>query len=113
MAKKKIVLDDAKFKAEYANLDFDKVEDFDVWLAEKTFVKIRLVSLGQDLTLLHIDRGGEVLHANMQANIWNGNIVATKRLKIGEALWWSDWREMSDVKSNFIVKSIELQEGQK
>lgn len=68
-------------EAKFKKLTFNSEKEFNEWLDKTTFVKVFLNQKGQDLTKLWLADSGEVLHANMQAKIWNGKFVNMKTLK--------------------------------
>ena len=70
-----------KFKVEHKNKKFKKHEVFEKWLNNFTAAEVYFKDNGQDLLHIYIDSGGEILHCNLQAAIWNGTVVDLKTLK--------------------------------
>ena len=59
-------------KAQYKNLKFDTPEDFDHWLQATYHCTVEFQDMGQDLLKIWLAESGEIIHANLQASIWNG-----------------------------------------
>ena len=59
-------------KPQYKNLNFDTPEDFDQWLQATYHCTVEFQDMGQDLLKIWLAESGEILHANLQASIWNG-----------------------------------------
>ena len=67
-------------KAQYQNLQFDDREAFNGWLDETTHCTVEFQDMGQDLIKIWVAQSGEILHANLQASIWNGRFVNMESL---------------------------------
>lgn len=97
-----------KFNAQYKELRFETKEKFQEWLKTKSFAVIKFKDYGQDLLSIHIDEEGEILYTNIPSMgvVYNGKIVATDRLEVGDFLWLSDSQKMADIQTDFIIESI-------
>jgi len=73
-----------KCEAEYKELKFRDEQSFKDWLKRKAEYIIKFKDNGQDCLEWFLDIGGEVLHANLQASIWNGHCVNLSKLKVGK-----------------------------
>ena len=69
-----------EMKPQFKDLQFKSMLEFNKWL-NKTHTKIiNLKDKGQDLQRLWISESGEILHANMQAFVYNGRFVNIEKL---------------------------------
>lgn len=91
----------------YRDLRFNKVDTFNRWLDEKATKIIWFEDEGQDLNAIWIDDEGEILHCNLQTEIWCGRFVNVNELKEGEPVKMhfehTGWRTMMKL----IVEKIE------
>lgn len=69
--------------AEYKDLKFKTIEEFEGWLAEKTKYIVTFENGGQDFSKWWIDGGGEILHSDLQGRVWDSCIVDTTTIKKG------------------------------
>lgn len=103
----KIKANNQKFKAEFKDKSFKDKVDFEKWLKAKTAYIIHFEDKGQDCLNWHIDKGGEVLHANLQASVWNGQIVDLEELKPKKNIGVMDSDNQRTKFLKFIVKKID------
>ena len=62
-------------KPQYKNLTFETPEGFDQWLQATCYCTVEFQDMGQDLLKIWLAESGEILHANLQAGIWNGRFA--------------------------------------
>ena len=82
-------------KPQYKHLTFKSQKAFDEWLEATTTRSITFVDFFQDLLKIWIAENGEILHANLQASVWNGCFVHLKTLQECKPieLWETDqWK---------------------
>ena len=103
---KKIKDSKQKYKSEFHSLRFKNSEDFDEWLKKTTDHTITFRDRGQDCLTWYIDAGGEVLHASLQAWIWNGRIVDLSKLRVGNNIETINFKKRTNIVLDFIIKSI-------
>ena len=100
-------------KPQFRDLKFATDEDFNVWL-EKTHAKrITFVDWGRDLTDFWVVPSGEIIHSNLQTDIWCGKFVNLETVKVGEPIeMWMDWNSGTDTENDWkrmkglIVESV-------
>lgn len=93
-------------KSEYKDLKFKSKQAFEEWLSETTYKTIHFTNKGQDLLKIWIAKNGEILHANMQALIWNGRFVNIETLAVNTnlCLWSNEMKKWNEM--NFEIASI-------
>jgi len=97
-----------KYFPEFKEIKFESEEDFRKWLKEKTDMKICFKDNGQDCLFWYIDKGGEVLHSELQPFVWNGMIVDLGKLKIGKEIGVIDSKNKQTIFYDFEVEAIEI-----
>jgi len=65
----------------YKDVSFESEKEFQAWLKKTTVCEIEFEDHGQDLMKIWIAENGEILHANLQASIWNGRFVDVENLE--------------------------------
>ena len=70
----------------YKELTFGNYRELKDFLIDTAAYRIVLEDRGQDLQSMHIDRDGEILHCDFNANIYNGRFVNIDKLTIGKAI---------------------------
>jgi len=96
-----------KYKADYTDTKFKVKGEFEDWLQKTTRYKIHFKDKGQDCLLWWVDKGGEVLHANLQSTVWNGKLVDLFNLVVGEGIGIMDVERRGTLFTDFIVEKIE------
>jgi hypothetical protein len=96
-----------KYHPEHRETRFADKGAFAAWLKKTSTYKITFKDEGQDCREWYIDNGGEVLHANLQARVWNGMIVDLSRLQRGKEIGVMDSDKMQTRFYDFLVESIE------
>jgi len=99
-------MSDQKYYPDYKEKKFASEEEFDKWLKENAVKKICFIADGQDCLFWWIDEGGEVLHSEMQASIWNGAIVNLSELQVDNQIGVMDSDNQQTTFYNFIVEDI-------
>ena len=79
-------------KSKYKYLTFNTLTQFEKWLKDNTAFQITFMDAGQDLRRIWIGSDGEILHASLQAGIWNGRRVDPKKITEGSPIniWVKD-----------------------
>lgn len=72
--------------SKYRDIKFKNDNDFNAWLNKTAKQIIWFKDEGQDLIAIWIDEHGEILHANLQTQFWNGKFVNLNTLKTGEII---------------------------
>jgi len=85
---------------------FKTESGFKRWINKKGKYIISFKDNGQDCLEWVIDERGEVIHANLQAGVWNGLMVDLEKLKIGKKIGVMVPKKMATRFYDFIVKSI-------
>lgn len=94
------------YKVLYKNKKFKTNKGLEQWLNKIGKYIISFVDKGQDCLEWVIDVRGEVIHANLQAGVWNGRIVDLARLKVGKEVGVFDFARQSTKFYTFKVRSI-------
>lgn len=102
----KINLKKQKYWSKVKNKSFKTRKGFNDWLKRLTAYKIDFKDFGQDCLTWYLDEGGEVLHANLQASVWNGKIVDLSLLKEDRNIELLDSKEQTNIILDFIIKKI-------
>ena len=97
-----------KYKAEYKENKFKNEKAFKDWLKKKAVYKVDFVDNGQDCLTWWLDKGGEVLHSNLQASVWNGGLVDLWTLKVGQNIEVILVEERSNRVYNFVIEQITI-----
>lgn len=95
-----------KYKAEFKSKKFKTKKSFQKWLDKIAEYKIEFKDNGQDCLSWWIDAGGEVLHSNLQAFVWNGKIVSLFDLIVGERIGTLVVEKMATQFYDFVVEKI-------
>jgi hypothetical protein len=75
-----------KYESEFRDVKFpgkNPEQEFDKWLEENAKFKIYFEDKGQDFLRWWLDKGGEVLHSDLQSFVWGGKIVDLRSLAVG------------------------------
>jgi len=98
-----------KYSPEYKDKKFKSKLAFEKWLKKLTTYKISFIDEGQGCLEWFIDKGGEVLHSDLQSSIWNGMIVDLYNLKVGKEIGVIDVENQQTKFYDFKVKQIETE----
>ena len=104
----KIDISKQGFKQRLKNKKFKTEQGFEKWLNKNVKYIISFVDNRQDCLKWFVDERGEVLHANLQAKIWNGSIIDLSVLKVGKEIGVFDKHGKNSKFYDFIVKDIEI-----
>lgn len=93
-------------ESKYKDLKFESEQAFEGWLSEMSYKTVYFRDKGQDLLKIWIAESGEILHANLQASIWNGRFVNMETLaKNTNLCLWNNEKKEWDV-MNFEIALI-------
>lgn len=96
-----------KYEPQYRTVRFKTEKEFWRWLSATSKYCIHFEDRLQDCLKWWIDEGGEVLHADMQSAVWNGQIVDLSRLKVGKNVGVMDTPNQQTKFYDFVVSKVE------
>jgi len=102
-----------KLKPEYRDLTFKSEQEFKDWLKEKTEMIIHFKDNGQDCLMWYIDKGGEVLHSELQSFVWNGGIVDLNTVKVGKQIGLINTEKMQTDIYDFVIEELKRKKVRK
>lgn len=91
---------------EFKSLKFNSEKEFIEWLTKTTYKKIHFKDNGQDLLIIWIADTGEILHANLQASIWDGKFVNLENMDKNTNIQFWDNLKQQWLTMDFIVDVI-------
>lgn len=97
-----------KYKAEFKDLKFKKETDFEKWLEKTTKYVLDFKDNGQDCLKWYLDKGGEVLHSNLQSFVWNGCLVHLFYIEVGKNIEIMEVEKQANKVLDFVVEKITI-----
>lgn len=94
-------------KPKYRELKFASDREFNAWLKTVADRSIYFQDFQQDLQKIIVDKEGEILHANLQTDIWCGKFVNLEYLVIGKpVMMWDNDDRIWNTMSRLVIEEI-------